>query len=200
MTSLEKDFIKKVCCSVGLCGSLRYGLIADRRSLPLLRTSSSSSTRRCRSSMQSVRAMKSALECSAPVNSAEEASQRLKNAGFTHISEKEDEHWKVKPGGKYFFTRNQVDTCLTSSSHEVVVLRRARLSRSLSAANGSLATVLPSSAPTLTVRASLFVSVLKSFSILSGPVLKLKPISKASGSGYQQVAIEPYGGGLWYTW
>lgn len=32
------------------------------------------------------------------------------------------------------------------------------------------------------------------------PVLKLKPCSKKSSNGYMQVAVETYGGGLWYTW
>ena len=32
------------------------------------------------------------------------------------------------------------------------------------------------------------------------PVLKLKPCSKRSGKGYQQVDVEAYGGGLWHTW
>ena len=32
------------------------------------------------------------------------------------------------------------------------------------------------------------------------PVLKLKPVSKKSASGYQQLGVECYGGGLWHTW
>eukprot|EP01087_Luapelamoeba_hula_P023453 TRINITY_DN8626_c0_g1_i1.p1 TRINITY_DN8626_c0_g1~~TRINITY_DN8626_c0_g1_i1.p1 ORF type:complete len:498 (-),score=80.00 TRINITY_DN8626_c0_g1_i1:199-1692(-) len=32
------------------------------------------------------------------------------------------------------------------------------------------------------------------------PNLKVKPHSRASDAGCQQVAIEPYGGGLWHTW
>lgn len=32
------------------------------------------------------------------------------------------------------------------------------------------------------------------------PVLKLKPISKITSSGYLQVGVECYGGGLWATW
>eukprot|EP01101_Sappina_pedata_P007602 TRINITY_DN4053_c0_g1_i1.p1 TRINITY_DN4053_c0_g1~~TRINITY_DN4053_c0_g1_i1.p1 ORF type:complete len:470 (+),score=215.27 TRINITY_DN4053_c0_g1_i1:28-1410(+) len=32
------------------------------------------------------------------------------------------------------------------------------------------------------------------------PVLKVKPISKASSSSCLQVGVEPYGGGLWHTW
>lgn len=32
------------------------------------------------------------------------------------------------------------------------------------------------------------------------PVLKVKPVSKKSASGYQQLGVECYGGGLWHTW
>jgi len=32
------------------------------------------------------------------------------------------------------------------------------------------------------------------------PVLKLKPISNISRSGYVLVGVQPYGGGLWHTW
>jgi len=32
------------------------------------------------------------------------------------------------------------------------------------------------------------------------PVLKVKPVSKKLNSGYLQVAVETYGGGLWNTW
>jgi len=32
------------------------------------------------------------------------------------------------------------------------------------------------------------------------PVLKVKPVSNIQKSGFIQVGVEPYGGGLWYTW
>ena len=32
------------------------------------------------------------------------------------------------------------------------------------------------------------------------PVLKVKPVSKLKGSGYMQLGVECYGGGLWHTW
>jgi aspartyl aminopeptidase len=32
------------------------------------------------------------------------------------------------------------------------------------------------------------------------PVLKVKPVSKIQGSGYMQLGVECYGGGLWHTW
>lgn len=39
-----------------------------------------------------------------PYHAVEEASKRLMAAGFKHIAEKDA--WDLKPGGKYFFTRN----------------------------------------------------------------------------------------------
>eukprot|EP00775_Hariotina_reticulata_P004980 gene4980-5222_t len=39
-----------------------------------------------------------------PYHAVEEASRRLLAAGFTHIAEKDA--WNLKPGGRYFFTRN----------------------------------------------------------------------------------------------
>jgi len=44
-----------------------------------------------------------------PYHAVEEASRRLMQAGFQHISEKAA--WDVKPGGKYFFTRNMSTIC-----------------------------------------------------------------------------------------
>jgi len=35
---------------------------------------------------------------------------------------------------------------------------------------------------------------------LFSPNLKLKPVSKRSGSGVIQLNVECYGGGLWHTW
>ena len=32
------------------------------------------------------------------------------------------------------------------------------------------------------------------------PCLKLKPVTKSTKSGFLMLNIEPYGGGLWYTW
>ena len=32
------------------------------------------------------------------------------------------------------------------------------------------------------------------------PVLKVKPVSKKTASGYHQLGVECYGGGLWHTW
>lgn len=39
-----------------------------------------------------------------PYHAVAEASRRLSEAGFAHIAEKDA--WAIKPGGKYYFTRN----------------------------------------------------------------------------------------------
>jgi len=41
--------------------------------------------------------------CDSP-SAAEEASRRLASVGFQKLSEKQE--WKLKPGGRYYFTRN----------------------------------------------------------------------------------------------
>jgi len=99
-------------------------------------------------------------------HAVEEAAKILRAAGFTQISEKKDSDWKVVPGGRYFFTRNQ------SSIVAFAVGGKWK------PGNG--------------------------FTIFGAhtdsPVLKVKPKSKTTANGYHQVAIETYGGGLWYTW
>ena len=39
-----------------------------------------------------------------PFHAVEEAARRLAAAGFVHIAEKDA--WDLRPGGKYYFTRN----------------------------------------------------------------------------------------------
>lgn len=99
-----------------------------------------------------------------PYHAVEEASRRLLAAGFHHISEKGA--WDVKPGHKYFFTRN----------YSTIVA--FAVGEKFSPGNGFFMIGAHT----------------------DSPCLKLKPVTKSSKSGYLMVNVEPYGGGLWYTW
>jgi len=107
---------------------------------------------------------------------------------------KETDHWKVSPGGKYFFTRN-----------------KSTLVAFAVGGNYVSPLVLPSA---LSFHVLVLFSFEKNswflqkpgngFSIIGAhtdsPCLRVKPKSKIESAGFLQVAVETYGGGLWYTW
>lgn len=84
---------------------------------------------------------------------------------FTELNEAEP--YQLKPGGKYYFTRNK------STLVAFIVGDK-------------------------------YVPGQGGFKIIGGhtdsPNLKVKPRSKRTASGYHQIGVEPYGGGLWHTW
>eukprot|EP00954_Amorphochlora_amoebiformis_P029083 1392651-Amorphochlora_amoeboformis.AAC.1 len=109
--------------------------------------------------------------CHSEFHAVSQTENMLKKAGFVQISEKVDSDWSnLKPGGKYYFTRNQ------SSVMAFAVGGQYKPGNGFSMAGAHT----------------------------DSPVLKIKPLSKTSGSGFlqipPQVGIEPYGGGLWNTW
>jgi aspartyl aminopeptidase len=94
-------------------------------------------------------------------------SKLFSQSGYQQIREI-DNNWAeiIKPGGKYFFTRNQ------SSIVAFAVGPKFK----------------PGNGFTITA------------SHTDSPVFKLKPLSKVNKQGFVQVAVQCYGGGLWYTW
>ncbi|KAI9140586.1 aspartyl aminopeptidase-like protein [Paraphysoderma sedebokerense] len=106
-------------------------------------------------------------ESPSPFHAVEQASIRLKAAGFVEIKEKASWEGLLKPNGKYFFTRNK---------SSIIAF----------AVGGKYA---PGSG---------------GFSIVAAhtdsPCLKVKPVSKKEKSGYCEVGVQLYGGGLWHTW
>ncbi|KAK1318777.1 putative aspartyl aminopeptidase [Acorus calamus] len=100
-----------------------------------------------------------------------EAKKRLKEAGFEHLSERED--WNLETGKKYFFTRN----------HSTIIAF-AIGKRSPSGLYGYVA--------------GNGCHVIGAHT--DSPCLKLKPISKVVKGGYLEVGVQTYGGGLWHTW
>lgn len=106
--------------------------------------------------------------CHSEFHAVAVVSGMLLRAGFTQISEREDSDWGkvIRPGKKYFFTRNQ------SSIIAFAVGKRWRPGGGFVMAGAHT----------------------------DSPVLKVKPVSKTTKSGFLQVGVEPYGGGLWNTW
>lgn len=96
---------------------------------------------------------------------------QLESTGFVRLRESEDWASSIKANSGYFFTRNQ--TCL------VAFMTPADYDQSNKQA-------------------------INPFVILAAhtdsPVLKVKPVSKVTKSGYLEVGVECYGGGLWNTW
>jgi len=109
-----------------------------------------------------------------PFHLCTETIARLKEAGFTELSETEP--WcsdsgdnKVVPGGKYYYTRN------VSTIVAFAVGGQA-------GADGKIGAFKVVGAHT------------------DSPVLKLKPCTTRTAHGYLQLNVETYGGGLWHTW
>jgi len=105
------------------------------------------------------------VSCTA-FHACDEVGRRLGTKGFVKLNERDD--WKkiLKPGGKYFFTRN---------GSTIVAFA---VGKKYKPGNG----VVMIGAHT------------------DSPCLKLKPVSKVTKSGYNQIGVQCYGGGLWTTW
>ena len=108
------------------------------------------------------------------------ACRLFEQAGFTRLREKDDWTDQLKPSGSYFYTRNQSSLIAFTLPHTYTPPYNH-------SATASSAT--PSSHPFLILAAH-----------TDSPVLKVKPVSKVTKSGYLQVGVECYGGGLWHTW
>ncbi|KIY46623.1 peptidase M18, aminopeptidase I [Fistulina hepatica ATCC 64428] len=101
-----------------------------------------------------------------PFHAVSVAASRLEGAGFRKIKEKDTWEDEVKPGGKYYFVRNQV---------------------------ALIAFTLPQQ-----WKQGTGVSIVATH--VDSPNLRVRPVSKSVKSGYLQVGVETYGGGIWRTW
>jgi len=90
---------------------------------------------------------------------------KLNASGFLELKER-NSFDTVKPGGRYYYTRNQ-------SSIVAFVIGKL-----FKAGNGFHCVGAHT----------------------DSPVIKVKPVSHIQKSGFLQVGVECYGGGLWYTW
>ncbi|KAI0774373.1 aspartyl aminopeptidase [Fomes fomentarius] len=101
-----------------------------------------------------------------PFHAVRAASARLEYAGFQKVREQDDWEKSLKPGGKYYFTRNQ---------------------------SAVLAFTIPQG-----WKPGAGVSIVATH--IDSPNLRIRPVSKRSKSGYLQVGVETYGGGIWHSW
>ena len=114
------------------------------------------------------------------------AASMLLEGGFTRIKETDDWTSLLRPGGAYFYTRNQ-------SSLIAFILPSTFTS---SKPTPSTSTTAPSHSSTPSPRPPFLILAAHTDS----PVLKVKPVSAVTKLGCLQVGVECYGGGLWHTW
>ncbi|OAA56458.1 aspartyl aminopeptidase [Cordyceps fumosorosea ARSEF 2679] len=101
-----------------------------------------------------------------PYHAVATAVEILEKAGFQQIHERDSWASSVRPGGKYYVTRNG------SSISAFAVGHKWRPGN-----------------PVAVVGAH-----------TDSCCLRLKPVSKKSQVGYDQIAVEKYGGGIWTSW
>lgn len=117
-----------------------------------------------------------------PYHAVRTISDMLSSNGFSSIDEADDWNESIKPGGRYYTTRNGSTIVAFSIGSRI-----QRDSKDTGATNGEHHLSLP-----------------PAFSIVAAhtdsPCFKVKPVSSTAAHGYLQVRVECYGGGLWHTW
>ncbi|KAI0750906.1 aspartyl aminopeptidase [Daedaleopsis nitida] len=117
-----------------------------------------------------------------PFHAVRAASARLEKAGFQKVKEQDEWEKDLKPGGKYYFTR----FVPPPSAHVVCTLLKPNQS-------ALLAFTIPQG-----WQPGAGVSIVATH--VDSPYLRVRPVSKKSKSGYLQVGVETYGGGIWHSW
>ncbi|KAJ2420609.1 hypothetical protein GGF41_004193 [Coemansia sp. RSA 2531] len=93
----------------------------------------------------------------------------LKGAQFVELKEKQSWSGAIKPNGRYFFTRN---------GSSIVAF----------AVGGKFVSTLILCVSVITYKLCVYVLMY---------LPRLKPVSKKTSSGFLQVGVQVYGGGLW---
>lgn len=125
-----------------------------------------------------------------PFHAVQAISEILSTSGFVGIDERDD--WKgcIKPGGRYYTTRNGSTIVAFSVGSRV-----SAASGDTAQSNGEIGDDSRNSDGSRDYPA---------FSVVAAhtdsPCFKVKPVSSESKHGYLQVGVECYGGGLWHTW
>ncbi|KDE05131.1 hypothetical protein MVLG_04473 [Microbotryum lychnidis-dioicae p1A1 Lamole] len=107
-----------------------------------------------------------------PFHAVAEAVSRLEAVGFTRLSEKDawDQGDKIRPGGKYYVTRNQ--SSLIAFAVPEYKKEDEHKPRGMSIVGCHT----------------------------DSPRFIVKPVSRREKLGFAQVGVETYGGGIWQTW
>ena len=125
-------------------------------------------------------------------HAAAETSRRLLAAGFTELSERQP--WDVKPGGRYFFTRN---------SSTIVAFA---VGGTVKPGAGFVVVGAHTDSPCLKLKpvskAGVKVRTCGAHAWLEAATRARLLLSNSHlpQSGFCSVGVEPYGGGIWATW
>ncbi|KAL1871295.1 hypothetical protein VTK73DRAFT_2163 [Phialemonium thermophilum] len=101
-----------------------------------------------------------------PYHAVASAATLLERAGFGKIQERDNWSSTLKPGGKYYLTRNG------SSVVAFAIGAKWRPGNPIGMVGAHT----------------------------DSPCLRIKPVSRKSNVGFQQVGVETYGGGIWHSW
>ncbi|KAI6783945.1 Aspartyl aminopeptidase-like protein [Emericellopsis cladophorae] len=101
-----------------------------------------------------------------PFHAVQSAAKRFEKAGFQLIRERDSWASTLRPGGKYYLTRNG------SSIVAFTIGRKWRPGNAVAIVGAHT----------------------------DSPCLRVKPVSKKNSSGFLQIGVETYGGGIWHSW
>ncbi|EHA53968.1 hypothetical protein MCOR02_001664 [Pyricularia oryzae] len=101
-----------------------------------------------------------------PYHAVASSAALLEKAGFELIKERDNWSHSLRPGGKYYLTRNG------SSIIAFAIGAKWRPGNPFAMVGAHT----------------------------DSPTLRIKPVSRKTNSGFLQVGVETYGGGLWHTW
>ncbi|KAI6365376.1 hypothetical protein MCOR25_005389 [Pyricularia grisea] len=101
-----------------------------------------------------------------PYHAVATSASLLEKAGFELIKERDNWSHSLRPGGKYYLTRNG------SSIVAFAIGAKWRPGNPFAMVGAHT----------------------------DSPCLRIKPVSRKTNSGFLQVGVETYGGGLWHTW
>ena len=139
-----------------------------------------------------------------PFLAVKTCTDELDEAGFIKLSKREPFVGILKPGGSYYYTINRSTLVAFSVGAKFKGGNGFKIVGGHTGELNYCALIVEAAATTTSyipiISHSLMNNYYVTYIILDSPYLKVKPISKRSGSGCVQLGVECYGGGLWHTW